>query len=307
MKETRRLKLLCRVAPYILLGGFFFCSASPLMADNAEVDSVTEALEAQVAVNNHVNLDSLEFTPAEKRIVATATNGLFDDKDILTVDLGQYKEGDWCYPLEGSKVISPFGGRRRHSGVDIKTCPNDEIKSVFDGVVRFAQSYFGYGKVIVIRHANGLETLYSHNSKNLVKVGDHVKAGQVIALTGRTGRATTEHCHFEVRVNGKIVNPGKLFDFQTRTLKTDLLGFNKYGKSVVPETIDNTRNFAANELEGEDEVEAKELKSSARRRSRSASRQKYYAKSARKSSKSSSGSRLYIAKTKKKNSTQGVM
>lgn len=306
MKETKRLKFLCRVAPYIL-GGFFLCSASPLMADNAEVDSVSEALEAQVLVNNHVNLDSLEFTPAEKRIVATATNGLFDDKDILTVDLGQYGEGDWCYPLEGSKVISPFGGRRRHSGVDIKTGPNDDIKAVFDGVVRFAQSYYGYGKVIVIRHANGLETLYSHNSKNLVKVGDRVKAGQVIALTGRTGRATTEHCHFEVRVNGKIVNPGKLFDFETRTLKTDLLGFNKYGKSVTPETVDPSRNFAANELEGEDEVEAKALKSSEKRRVRSSSRKRYYAKSSQKSSKSSPKSSLYIAKTKKKTSTEGVM
>lgn len=306
MKETKRLKFLCRVAPYIL-SSFFFCSASPLMADNAEADSVAEALDAQVLVNNHVNLDSLEFTPAEKRIVATATNGLFDDKDILTVDLGQYGEGDWCYPLEGSKVISPFGGRRRHSGVDIKTGPNDDIKAVFDGVVRFAQSYYGYGKVIVIRHANGLETLYSHNSKNLVKVGDRVKAGQVIALTGRTGRATTEHCHFEVRVNGKIVNPGKLFDFGTRTLKTDLLGFNKFGKSVEPETIDSSRNFAANELEGEDKVEAKAFKASAKRQSRSSSRRKYYVKSSQKSSKSSSKSGLYIAKTKKKTSNQGVM
>lgn len=309
MKETKRFKktskLFRRVAPY-MLGGFLLFSAAPLMAENAEVDSVAEAVEARIIANNHVNLDSLEFTPAEKRIVATATNGLFDDKDVLTVDLGQYGETDWCYPLEGSKVISPFGGRRRHSGVDIKTCPNDDIKAVFDGVVRFAQPYYGYGNVIVIRHANGLETLYSHNSKNLVKVGDYVKAGQVIGLTGRTGRATTEHCHFEVRVNGKVVDPGKLFDFNTRTLKTDLLGFNKYGKSVNPDAVDASKNLASteNSEEDNDKVTKSVRKTSVRR---TPSRKRYYAKSGRKSTKSTAKGGLYIAKSKKGKSSVGVM
>lgn len=302
MKETKRVKFLRKIAPY-MLGSMLLFSASPMMADNAEVDSVAETVESQIIANNHINLDSLEFTPAEKRIVATATNGLFDDNDVLTVDLGKYGEEDWCYPLEGSKVISPFGGRRHHSGVDIKTRPNDDIKAVFDGVVRFAQPYFGYGNVIVIRHANGLETLYSHNSKNLVKVGDHVKAGQVIALTGRTGRATTEHCHFEVRVNGKIVNPGKLFDFETRTLKTDLLGFNKYGKSVKPDGMDASRYLASGEdLEDEEALAKIAQKHSTRR---SSSKKRYYAKSSKKADKTSS--KLYIAKNKNKKSNVGVM
>lgn len=304
MKEIRRVNLLRKIAPY-MLGSILLFSASPMMAENAEVDSIAEAVEARIISNNHVNLDSLEFTPAEKRIVATATKGLFDDKDVLTVDLGQYGEEDWCYPLEGSKVISPFGGRRHHSGVDIKTRPNDDIKSVFDGVVRFAQPYFGYGNVIVIRHANGLETLYSHNSKNLVKVGDHVKAGQVIALTGRTGRATTEHCHFEVRVNGKIVNPGKLFDFETRTLKTDLLGFNKYGKSVKPDVIDAAKYLASGEdIEDEEALAKMSHKNVAHHTS---SKKRYYARLTKKSSKTSPKDGLYIAKGKGKKSNVGVM
>lgn len=118
-----------------------------------------------------------------------------------------------CYPLPGAKVISPYHNNRgghRHTGVDLKTCPNDPIYAVFDGVVTMSKNYYGYGNCIIIKHDNGMETLYSHNSKNLVKEGDRVKCGQQIALTGRTGRATTEHLHFELRKNGKPQNPNTL-------------------------------------------------------------------------------------------------
>ena len=127
----------------------------------------------------------------------------------------------WCYPLPGAKVISSYGacGRSGHSGTDIKTKPNDNILAAFDGEVVFSGMYHGYGNLIRIKHANGLETYYSHNSKNLVKVGDHVKAGQVIALTGRTGRATTEHLHFETRINGRHVNSARFFDHDTHQLR----------------------------------------------------------------------------------------
>ena len=127
----------------------------------------------------------------------------------------------WCYPLPGAKVISPYGrrGGRGHSGVDLKTKPNDEIRAAFDGEVVFSAKYAGYGNLVRILHGNGLETYYSHNSKNLVKVGDRVKAGDVIALTGRTGRATTEHLHFETRINGKAYDPSRFFDHQTHTIR----------------------------------------------------------------------------------------
>ncbi len=127
----------------------------------------------------------------------------------------------WSYPLPGAKVISPYGhrGGRGHSGVDLKTKPNDDIRAAFDGEVVFSAKYAGYGNLIRILHGNGLETYYSHNSKNLVKVGDRVKAGNVIALTGRTGRATTEHLHFETRINGKAYDPSRFFDHQTHTIR----------------------------------------------------------------------------------------
>ena len=122
---------------------------------------------------------------------------------------------DGCYPLPGAKVISPYKNNRgshRHTGVDLKTTANDPIYAVGDGVVTMSKNYSGYGKCIIIKHADGTETLYAHNSKNYVKEGEKVKSGQKIALTGRTGRATTEHLHFEVRKNGKPVNPMPLLE-----------------------------------------------------------------------------------------------
>lgn len=153
----------------------------------------------------------------------------------FTLNLSNMSSDDWCYPLPGAKVISPFGGRngRRHTGTDLKTRPSDNILAAFDGVVTMSQQYYGYGNCIVIRHNNGLETLYSHNVKNLVRVGDHVKAGQRIALTGRTGRATTEHLHFEVRVKGRPYNSNIIFNHVTHKLNTGKVTFTKSGKATI--------------------------------------------------------------------------
>lgn len=137
------------------------------------------------------------------------------------------------YPLPEAKVISAYGkrGGRMHSGVDIKTKPNDDIFAAFDGEVTMSQRYAAYGNLIKIKHKNGLETWYSHNSKNLVSVGDKVKAGQVIALTGQTGRASTAHLHFELRLNGRAVNPSTLFDHNAHKVKEDVYkSFQKTGK-----------------------------------------------------------------------------
>ena len=151
---------------------------------------------------------STNFTSREINHIGVGDVARFKDSDTEIIDLSLIQEGDFAFPLPGAKVISPYGGRRRHhSGYDIKTCPNDTIVAAFDGVVRFSKPYSAYGNVIVIRHYNGLETVYSHNSKNFVKPGDVVKAGTPIGLTGRTGRATTAHLHFEVRFNGVHFNP----------------------------------------------------------------------------------------------------
>ncbi len=153
----------------------------------------------------------------------------------MVIDLRRVSNGRWCFPLEGARVISPFGkrGRRSHSGVDLKTKAKAKIKAAFSGIVTKSEVFSGYGKCIIIRHENGVETLYGHNSKNLVKEGDFVRAGKVIALTGRTGRATTEHLHFEVRVAGQTFNPSLFFDLDKEELMHSKLVFSKNGHVSV--------------------------------------------------------------------------
>ena len=158
-------------------------------------------------------------------------NDPFTITNTFRLDLEKIEDKAWSYPLPDARVISPYGGARRHSGVDLKTKPNDEIYAAFDGVVVASGPYYGYGNSIRIKHAYGLETLYSHQSKNMVKKGDKVKAGQVIGLTGRTGRATTEHLHFEVSFGGKRLDPAIIFDHSNHKLKAATLHLTK-GKGV---------------------------------------------------------------------------
>lgn len=158
-------------------------------------------------------------------------NDPFSSNSTFELDLEKIESTAWAYPLPGARVISPYGGKRRHSGVDLKTRPNDEIVAAFDGKVVASGPFSGYGNCIRIKHAYGFETLYSHQSKNLVKVGQKVKAGEVIGLTGRTGRATTEHLHFEVSFGGRRLNPAIVFDHKNRKLKPVTLTLTK-GKGV---------------------------------------------------------------------------
>jgi murein DD-endopeptidase MepM/ murein hydrolase activator NlpD len=123
------------------------------------------------------------------------------------------------------QLLSPFGyrGRRVHAGVDIKLNLYDTVGAAFDGVVRMARYYHGYGNCVVVRHYNGLETLYGHLAKIRVKVNQEVKAGDLIGLGGRTGRATCTHLHFETRFMGQAFNPKQLIDFDNHTLIQDTL------------------------------------------------------------------------------------
>ncbi len=174
----------------------------------------------------------------------------FENNSTFKWDLTQIEHEKWAYPLPGSKVISPYGGRRRHAGVDIKTVPNDNVLAAFDGVVTKSSPYFGYGNCIVIKHAYGLETLYSHQSKNLVKVGDKVKAGQVIGLTGRTGRATTAHLHFETIFRGRRFDPAVIFDHANKSLQQSTLTLNKNGRVTSEKKLyaNGQKNAATNRM-----------------------------------------------------------
>ena len=124
-------------------------------------------------------------------------------------------------------MISAYGARRGHSGTDIKTKANDTIRCAFDGIVRMAKTYAAYGNVVVVRHDNGLETVYGHLSKQLVEATKLVKAGEVIGLGGNTGRSTGSHLHFETRFLGIAINPIYMFDFPKQDIVADTYTFRK--------------------------------------------------------------------------------
>jgi len=142
--------------------------------------------------------------------------------DSISLPLFNEYSAGFVMPVEGA-FLSPFGhrGRHVHAGVDIKLEAGDPVGAAFDGVVRMARRYSGYGNCVVIRHYNGIETLYAHLSKIKVKVNQQVKAGDIIGLGGHTGRASCNHLHFETRFQGKAFNPKQLVNFDTFTLLAD--------------------------------------------------------------------------------------
>lgn len=130
----------------------------------------------------------------------------------------------FCMPTSNRKVNSVFGPRwkRQHEGLDVKVYIGDTIRAAFDGKVRICRyEGRGYGYYIVIRHPNGLETLYGHLSKQIVKKDQIVRAGEPIGLGGNTGRSSGSHLHFETRLLGKPLDPALFFDFENQDVTGD--------------------------------------------------------------------------------------
>lgn len=133
-------------------------------------------------------------------------------------------------PTTSRVITSNFGSRwgRQHKGLDIKVYIGDTIRAAFSGKVRIVRyEGGGYGKYIVIRHNNGLETIYGHLSKQLVEENQIVRSGDVIGLGGNTGRSTGSHLHFETRLCGVALNPALMFDFREQDVTGDYYAFNK--------------------------------------------------------------------------------
>lgn len=170
--------------------------------------------------------------------------------DSTIIQLNNPAQGQFCFPFKG-KVISQYGyrGRRFHAGMDIKLEAGDTVRNAFDGKVRIARVMSGYGKMVVIRHNNGLETVYSHLSKIIVKNNQEVRSGEPIGLGGRTGRATTTHLHFETRFLGEHFNPNKIIDFDNFSLKQDRLVIDRdfFGKAKSSVTASAGSGPAGNE------------------------------------------------------------
>lgn len=151
-------------------------------------------------------------------------------KDVAVPDTFKIDLTGFCMPTPSTRITSPFGPRwrRMHNGLDLKVNIGDTIVAAFDGKVRIVNyERRGYGKYVVIRHENGLETVYGHLSKQLVEVNQYVKAGEVIGLGGNTGRSTGSHLHFETRFLGIAINPALMFDFPRQDIVADTYTFTK--------------------------------------------------------------------------------
>ena len=140
-------------------------------------------------------------------------------------------------PTDSTRITDKFGYRprraRAHLGIDIKVKIGDTIRAAFDGKVRISRyERRGYGHYLVIRHPNGLETVYGHLSKKLVGENEIVHAGDPIGLGGNTGRSTGSHLHFETRILGQAINPALMFDFPHQTAVTDYYVYSKNTREV---------------------------------------------------------------------------
>lgn len=167
-------------------------------------------------------------------------------QQLLTFQLTQNDSLDFVFPIKThGKVISKYGWRSSgfHTGTDYKLNLGDTVVSAFNGKVRMAKWFSGYGYVVVVRHFNGLETVYSHLSKILVGVDENLKAGDVVGLGGATGRATTSHLHFEMRILGIHFDSELLIDFKRRKLKSNVVYF--YDETISPQysTLKKYPNF----------------------------------------------------------------
>lgn len=145
-------------------------------------------------------------------------------------------------PIVNPIITSNFGWRngRTHAGIDLDLEVWDPVYAVFDGMVRVAIKHSGYGRVVIIRHHNGLETLYAHLHRFKVKAGDIVEAGQLIGLGGSSGHSSGSHLHFEVRFKGKSINPRSIISFKENNLISNQMELikQKYDYVALPTGVE---------------------------------------------------------------------
>ena len=199
-----------------------------LLARQAPIDRKMKTVDS-VALSRLIQFEQMESPAAD----------LYDDwenhyahretalPDTFTIDLRGF-----CMPTDSRVLTSNFGARwgRQHKGLDIKVYTGDTIRAAFSGKVRIVRNEgdkIGYGKFVVIRHYNGLETIYGHMSKWLVTENQEVRAGDPIGLGGSTGRSTGSHLHFETRLCGVALNPALMFDFRNQDVTGDFYTFRK--------------------------------------------------------------------------------
>ena len=189
----------------------------------------------------------------------------------------------YVMPIKGNYVTSHYGYRpqfgRTHKGIDLRAAVGDTVYSAFSGRVRLTRfERGGYGFYVIVRHENGLETVYGHLSRFLVKPDQYVKAGQPIALSGNTGRSTGPHLHFETRFMGYAINPEAIFDFANRCKARDYAPSKRYAaaKKASEEKEQTATKKRSNKKEEQPQVTASTRKST--KESRNESRSTYQVK-----------------------------
>ena len=201
-------------------------NAQDLLARQAPVDRKMAAVDT-IMLRNITMREELESPSADlyanwdNKYAHRAT----ELPEAYKIDLRHF-----TMPTTSRVITSNFGSRwgRQHKGLDIKVYIGDTIRAAFSGKVRIVRyEAGGYGKYIVIRHNNGLETIYGHLSKQLVEENQEVRSGEVIGLGGNTGRSTGSHLHFETRLCGVALNPALMFDFRAQDVTGDYYAFNK--------------------------------------------------------------------------------
>ena len=222
---------------------FITLSAAPvhaqdLLARQAPVDRKMKAVDTlmlkSVAVREEMENPAAELYEDWNNIYAHRATEL---PESYRINLKHF-----CMPTPSRVITSNFGYRwgRQHEGLDIKVYIGDTIRAAFSGKVRMVKyDGRGYGKYVVIRHDNGLETLYGHMSAQLVEENQVVRAGEPIGLGGNTGRSTGSHLHFETRLCGVAINPALMFDFREQDVVGDSYLFRR--DSYKAESTEATR------------------------------------------------------------------
>ena len=221
--------------------------AQDLLASQAPIDRKMKAVDS-LFLQKLIQTEEIESAATE---LYEDWDNIYAHRPTTLPDTFRIDLRDFCMPTPSRVITSNFGARwgRRHQGLDIKVYIGDTIRAAFSGKVRMVKyEAKGYGKYVVIRHPNGLETIYGHMSKQLVKENQDVRAGEPIGLGGNTGRSTGSHLHFETRLCGVALNPALMFDFRNQDVVSD---FYTYRKSTYErEQARATQLRGANGLNG---------------------------------------------------------
>jgi len=197
-----------------------------LLARQAPIDRKMKAVDS-LALKQLIFTENYD-SPAED--LYEDWSNKYAHRETMLPDSFRISLKDFCMPTTSRVLTSNFGARwgRQHKGLDIKVYIGDTIRAAFSGKVRVVRyEGRGYGKYVVIRHYNGLETIYGHMSKQLVTEDQEVRAGDPIGLGGNTGRSTGSHLHFETRLCGVALNPALMFDFRNQDVVDDYYMFYK--------------------------------------------------------------------------------